>query len=146
MSGDAEGARVADWFRRGNAADLGVFDAGKMLEGCGCEVISETKDVGMRKAGEEEGEAGVTRAEGDDDVPLLRGDGVLYALRCRLLADDPHRGLVRVRDHVVVLAEVVEIVQGSVGREHMGEEEVAFGLVHADRRYRQLDATPVVSQ
>ncbi|KAF3760162.1 hypothetical protein M406DRAFT_233843, partial [Cryphonectria parasitica EP155] len=125
LSGDVEGARVADWFRRGNASDLGVFEAERMREGCGCEVLS--------RGGEEQG-------EGSEEAPLLGGKGVLYALQCRLLDDEPHRGLVGVRDHVVVLAEVVDIVEG-IGRG--AEEEEVFGLAYADRRYRQIGATMV---
>lgn len=108
---------MAEWFRRGNAEDLGVFDAESMRDGCGCYVLDD--------------EGGV--------APLLRGRGVLYGLRCRLLDDEPHRGLVGVRDHVVVLAEVVGIVEGVEGRE--GDE--GFGLAYADRRYRQLGGTMV---
>lgn len=123
LRGDAEGTRVAEWFRRGNAVEgLGVFEAEGMRAGCGCEVSGEV----------ESGAAG-------DMAPLLRGMGVLYGLRCKLLNDEPHRGLVRVRDHVVVLAEVVGIMEGVGGRE--GDEE--FGLVYADRRYRQLGGTMV---
>jgi hypothetical protein len=59
---------------------------------------------------------------------------VLYVLRCRLLEDEPSRGLVRVRDHVIVLGEVLEIVEGSGARR---ETEERFGLLDADRRYRQ---------
>lgn len=121
LRGDPHGAAVAEWFRRGNAEGLRVFDAQALREGCGCEqVVGDNHDD-------------------DDDAsapPLLRGRGVLYALRCRLLEDEPFRGLVRVRDHVVVLAEVVEIVQGE------GEDE-EFGLAYADRRYRQVGATMV---
>ncbi|PSS02492.1 flavin reductase like domain-domain-containing protein [Coniella lustricola] len=145
LSGDAEGARVADWFRRGNAADLGLFDAGKMLEGCGCQVLPDTHKAERRQREDDEGAVTTRKVEGDgNNAPMLRGPGVLYALRCRLLADEPHRGLVRVRDHVVVLAEVVEIVRGAAG--HVGDEEVVFGLVHADRQYRRVDGTTVDSQ
>lgn len=122
LSGDAEGACVAEWFRRGNAAGLGVFDAVRMREGCGCEVVGAQGGKGRQRA------------------PLLRGKGVLYALRCNVLDDGPTRGLVQVRDHVVVLAEVVEIVEGE-GSAAAGEE--TFGLAYADRRYRQLGGTMV---
>ncbi|CAN8095773.1 unnamed protein product [Discula destructiva] len=121
LSGDAEGARVADWFRRGNAEDLGVFEAGKMREGCGCEAM-QRDGLGV-----------------EDEAPLLRGRGVLYGLRCRLLDEEPGRGLITVRDHVVVVAEVVDIVEGR--GEHDWDE--VFGLAYADRRYRQLGGTMV---
>ncbi|KAH0493574.1 hypothetical protein TgHK011_000237 [Trichoderma gracile] len=63
-------------------------------------------------------------------APLLRGEGVMYALRCRLLRDEPTGGVMRVRDHVIVVGEVVEMVPGSCGKE--------FGLAYADRKYRQV--------
>ncbi|KAL6854434.1 flavin reductase like domain-containing protein [Trichoderma novae-zelandiae] len=63
-------------------------------------------------------------------APLLRGEGVMYALRCRLLADEPTGGVLRVRDHVIVVGEVVEMIPGSCGKE--------FGLAYADRKYRQV--------
>ncbi|KAK3897226.1 hypothetical protein C8A05DRAFT_19968, partial [Staphylotrichum tortipilum] len=59
----------------------------------------------------------------------------LYVLRCRLLEDGPGKGLVRVRDHVIVLGEVVEILEGEGAR---AEGVESFGLLYADRRYRQL--------
>lgn len=108
---------MADWFRRGNAEGLGVFEERGMLEGSGCEAVVQKEE--------------------EEQAPLLKGRGVLYAMRCRLLDDEPHRGLVAVRDHVVVLAEVMEIVEG---RSEQDAEEV-FGLAYADRRYRQLGGT-----
>jgi flavin reductase (DIM6/NTAB) family NADH-FMN oxidoreductase RutF len=54
----------------------------------------------------------------------------MFALRCRVLRDAPESGLMRVRDHVIVVGEVVEMVRVE------GEEE--FGLVYADRKYRQV--------
>ena len=65
-----------------------------------------------------------------DAEGVLRGEGVLLALRCQVLADAPEGGLVRVRDHVIVVGEVVEMVPVTKAEE--------FGLVYADRRYRQV--------
>lgn len=121
LSGDDEGARVADWFRRGNSTDLGVFEEGKMREGCGCEAV---------------------QGQGGRGAPLLKGRGVLYGLKCKLVDDEPHCGLVRVRDHVVLLAEVVDIVEGR-GEQH-GQD--VFGLTYADRQYRQLGGSIVHDQ
>lgn len=118
LSGDVAGARVAEWFRKGNADDLGVFEADKLRDECGCEVV-----------------AGETSL--DTEAPLLKGPGVLFALRCSLLGDEPARGLVRVRDHVIVLAEIVDIVEGGGGKSEPGP----FGLAYADRLYRQLGST-----
>ncbi|KAM0581328.1 hypothetical protein ACHAO2_001425 [Verticillium nonalfalfae] len=105
LRGGTDGAAVADWFTRGNAEGQHVFS------GLGREGPPVTADM--------RGEA-----------PVLRGEGVLYILRCRVLDDAPAQGLVRVRDHVIVVGEVVEIIKG----EEDGEDE--FGLVYADRRYR----------
>lgn len=64
-------------------------------------------------------------------APMLEGYGVLYVLRCRLAKDDaPGGGLVRVRDHTIVVAEVLEMIPGAGGRE--------FGLAYADRGYRRV--------
>ncbi|RFU72062.1 flavin reductase-like, fmn-binding [Trichoderma arundinaceum] len=71
-----------------------------------------------------------------DGAPLLKGDGIMYALRCRLLPDEPTRGLMKVRDHVIVVGEVVEMIPGSC--------ENKFGLSYADRMYRQVGR--VISQ
>lgn len=65
-----------------------------------------------------------------DGAPLLKAEGVMYALRCRLLPDEPTRGLMRVRDHVIVVGEVVELISGSRAKQ--------FGLSYADRKYRQV--------
>ncbi|KAG7149157.1 Heat shock protein 90 like [Verticillium longisporum] len=98
LRGGTDGAAVADWFTRGNAEGQHVFS------GLGREGPAVTADM--------RGEA-----------PVLRGEGVLYVLRCRVLDDAPAQGLMRVRDHVIVVGEVVEIIKG----EEDGEDE--FGLV-----------------
>lgn len=71
-----------------------------------------------------------TLNEGRGGAPVLGGEGVLRVLRCRVLQDGPEGGLVRVRDHVIVVGEVVEMIPGS----KTGE----FGLAYADRKYRQV--------
>lgn len=120
LSGDVQGARVADWFRQGNAHGLGVFDKESMWEGCGCEsVVAPSQPQRME----------------DVAAPLLKGGGVLYVMRCKVLDDAPTRGLIRVRDHVVVVAEVIEIVEGENGSVE------TFGLVYADRQYRAVGNT-----
>ncbi|ROW08923.1 hypothetical protein VMCG_02738 [Cytospora schulzeri] len=95
LSGDAAGARVAEWFRRGNAEGLGVFEAEGMREGCGCEVVVRGQD--QKSLEGDSGGVGEGKGQGDiyDGPPLLRGPGVLYVLRCRLLDDEPVGGLVR---------------------------------------------------
>lgn len=74
----------------------------------------------------------------DGEAPLLKEEGVMYALRCRLLPDEPTKGLMRVRDHVIVVGEVVELISGSHANKHK------FGLSYADRKYRQVGK--VISQ
>ncbi|TDZ31852.1 Uncharacterized protein C8035_v001328 [Colletotrichum spinosum] len=92
-----QGARVAEWFTRGN---LG----GEVFRG-----LPE----------------GIEAVEEDGEAPVLEGRGVLFVLKCRVLGE----GVVRVRDHVVVVGEVRGVVKG---------EGEGFGLVYADRRYRML--------
>ncbi|KAF4971035.1 hypothetical protein FSARC_2048 [Fusarium sarcochroum] len=75
---------------------------------------------------------GVEYSQDDDEAPVLKEEGVMFALRCRVLQDAPEEGLMRVRDHVIVVGEVVEMVRVSA------EEDEKFGLVYADRRYRQV--------
>ncbi|KAK0626750.1 flavin reductase like domain-containing protein [Immersiella caudata] len=119
LADDVNGARIADWLAKGNAGGRKVFET--LEKECECTFLE----------GGTEGEP-----------PVLKGEGVLYVLRCRLL-EEPDRGLVRVRDHVIVLGEVIEILEGGAGVE--GEREgkrkrkhERFGLLYADRRYRQL--------
>ncbi|CVK97037.1 uncharacterized protein FMAN_11280 [Fusarium mangiferae] len=75
---------------------------------------------------------GLEYTQKDDEAPIIREDGVMFALRCRVLQDAPEGGLLRVRDHVIVVGEVVEMVR--VGE----EEDEDFGLVYADRKYREV--------
>ncbi|QPC76503.1 hypothetical protein HYE68_007255 [Fusarium pseudograminearum] len=75
---------------------------------------------------------GLDYTQDGDEAPILKEEGVMFALRCRVLKDAPEEGLVRVRDHVIVVGEVVEMV-----RVEEAEDE-DFGLVYADRRYRQV--------
>ncbi|KAK4645694.1 hypothetical protein QC761_203780 [Podospora bellae-mahoneyi] len=108
LTDDPSGARIADWLARGNAAGLEVFE--QLQSECGCSYETETKGK----------------------APILKGPGVLYVLRCELL-QEPMGGLVKVRDHYIVLGEVKEIVEVNGG----GKED-KFGLIYADRKYREL--------
>ncbi|KAJ6788151.1 hypothetical protein PWT90_03252 [Aphanocladium album] len=102
LSGDSSGAAVADHFTQGNVSD----------------VFAGLEDVVLEQ-----------RADGAAP-PLLRGKGVVHVLRCRLLDDEPARGFIKVRDHMIVVAEVVEMMPGVESKE--------FGLAYADRKYRQV--------
>ncbi|KAF4466675.1 molecular chaperone [Fusarium albosuccineum] len=110
LAGDERGARVANHFTRGNVGGHALEE----LEGLGYSYPATE----LQKQGKE--------------APVLSGEGVMFALRCRVLQDAPEKGLVRVRDHVIVVGEVVEMVRME------SEEEEEFGLVYADRRYRQV--------
>ncbi|KAK0719865.1 flavin reductase like domain-containing protein [Lasiosphaeris hirsuta] len=118
LSDDAAGARVADILSRGSAV------AKQLLEGrdeeYGCEVVAGDR-------------------AGDGAAPVLSGPGILHVLRCQLL-DEPAKGLVKVHDHVIVLGEVLEILEGVKGAQHGGRTEKAarFGLLYGDRRFRSL--------
>lgn len=120
LSDDVAGAKVADWLTRGNAGGKKMWEG--LREECGVEV--------------EEGGEGL-------EAPTLVGPGVMYVLKCQVL-DEPYEGLVRVQDHVIVLGEVVGIEEGRGGGEgelRDGRRKHAparFGLLYADRRYRQL--------
>ncbi|KAL2162850.1 hypothetical protein VTH06DRAFT_6686 [Thermothelomyces fergusii] len=122
LADGAAGARLADWFAGGNAHGREVFDR-----------LVEEGDVQVRWGEVEAGDGDRHRHE--SEPPVLQGDGVLYVLRCKLLDDEPSGGLVRVKDHVIVIGEVLEILEGA-GAKRDGDE--GFGLLYADRRYRQL--------
>lgn len=72
--------------------------------------------------------------DGKEKSPLLDDEGVMYVLRCRLSEEAATNGLVRVRDHVIVVGEVVEIILGK------DTESTEFGLAYADRAYRRVGA------
>lgn len=116
LAGDVSGAKVADWFTRGNLKD-GLWE-GEALEG-----------VGVRING-----------EGTVEPPVLHGKGVMYVLRCKLF-EEAYDGVIKVRKHAIVLGEVVEILEGSAKEQQHSDER--FGLVYADRRYRLLGNTLV---
>ncbi|EGX89586.1 oxidoreductase, putative [Cordyceps militaris CM01] len=103
LSGDSSGAAVADHFTRGNVG-------GDVFAGLEHVVLEQDADGAA--------------------PPLLRGKGVVHVLRCKLLGDEPSRGLIKVRDHMIVVAEVVEMIPGVESNE--------FGLAYADRKYRQV--------
>lgn len=102
LSGDSDGAAVADHFTRGNVG-------GDVFAGLENVVLQENTAT---------------------TPPLLRGKGVVHVLQCRLLDDEPARGFMRVRDHMIVVAEVVDMIPGVESKE--------FGLAYADRKYRQV--------
>lgn len=118
LSGDAQGARLADVFRAPNAQPANTLRA---LQRSGSQVVWPHGPPGLHK---------------DHEQPFLQGAGVLYVLRCRLL-DEPLRGLVPVRDHVVVLGEILEIMDGEAEAVD-GAGAPRFGLLYGDRHYRQL--------
>ncbi|KAK4206620.1 flavin reductase like domain-containing protein [Rhypophila decipiens] len=114
LAADVSGAKVANWCRQGNEGALQLFE--KLREECKCDVTL---------GGESGGPA------------MLQGPGVLHVLRCRLLNDEAHGGLVKVRDHVIVVGEVLEIVDGRGQDDTDTDTEQAFGLAYADTKYRE---------
>ncbi|RDA85257.1 hypothetical protein CP532_2337 [Ophiocordyceps camponoti-leonardi (nom. inval.)] len=92
LTGDEAGAAVAKHFTRGNREDGGLF----------------------------EGLAGLSVR--DEGAPLLGGRGVLRVLRCRVLREGVADGLLKVRDHVIVIGEVLE----TVGKDE--EDEMALAI------------------
>lgn len=120
LAGDVHGAKVADWFTRGNIG--GKVWKTEDLERVG--VTIKSKNLASGKV--------------PPEPPVLSGKGVLYVLKCKLL-DEAHDGVVMVRDHAIVLGEVLEIVEGGA----RSEPKERFGLVYTDRRYRQLGNTLV---
>ncbi|KJR84887.1 uncharacterized protein SPSK_09937 [Sporothrix schenckii 1099-18] len=119
LSGDVQGARLADVFRTGNSQPAKTLGA---LRRTGSQVVWPEAHPGYHK---------------DHEQPFLRGAGVLYVLRCRLL-DKPFGGLVPVRDHVVVLGEILEIMDGEAEAVD-GAGAPRFGLLYGDRHYRRLN-------
>lgn len=117
-----EGAKVADWFTRGNAKGKHVFQG--LSVGAGSCLI-----------GDGEGSPGCEAEMDANEAPILKGDGILYIIRCKVQDDAPLKGLIPVKDHVIVVGEVVDILEGT-NRQEWREDD--FGLVYADRRYRQL--------
>lgn len=73
---------------------------------------------------------GVHHEQAEDAPPVLLGRGVLHVLKCRLAKSEaPEDGMLRVRDHVIVVAEVVDMMPGQ------GEN---FGLSYTDREHRKV--------
>ena len=147
LADDVAGAYVADWFTHGNRAAAAAA-SGNIFKG----MIMGTARVAPREENE-----GVS-------PPVLQGSGVLCVMKCRVLEDEGEAatpegqaddgsaledemralpkaagGLFRVRDHVLVLGEVMDIIDGE-GKNHSESEnkDRKFGLLYADRHYRQL--------
>jgi flavin reductase (DIM6/NTAB) family NADH-FMN oxidoreductase RutF len=100
LAANAHGARLGEVFTRGNVD--GMFD--------------ELGDIGCR-----------LEVDGTKP-PLLRGEGVLSVVRCRVLGDNAAtEGVLRVRDHAIVVGEVEGLAL---------PERRDFGLAYTDRCYR----------
>ncbi|KAB5576004.1 flavin reductase like domain-containing protein [Coniochaeta sp. 2T2.1] len=140
LSGDELGAGVAAHFTSGN--NESVF-SGEGLRGAGLRVRTEGGYAGGSQ-GKDDQERVEEKEEAKEGqlAPVLEGQGVMYVLRCKLFKE-AQDGVVMVRDHAIVVAEVVEIIETS-GRTEEGHE--SFGLVYADRHYRGLGETFVRSE
>ncbi|KAL1888855.1 hypothetical protein Cpir12675_006009 [Ceratocystis pirilliformis] len=91
LEGDAHGARIAEWFTRGNFQST-LFRAPQSEWQC------------------------ILR---DGEPPVLEGQGILSRVRCSLLSDGEsyEKGVVRISDHVVILGEVQEVVTGNLSED-----------------------------
>ncbi|KZZ92472.1 Flavin reductase-like, FMN-binding protein [Moelleriella libera RCEF 2490] len=103
LAGDATGVAIADRFTRGNGDDVASLI--------------------------EEKASSLTGEDGQHSAPLIESQGILRVLRCRLLSDTAEGGLIQIRDHMIVVGEVLEVVSR--------REVKDFGLAYADRRYRR---------
>ncbi|KAI0160036.1 flavin reductase like domain-containing protein [Hypoxylon sp. FL1284] len=148
LSGDDQGARIADLFTRGNRplavagtpegggkSDLGVL-AG--LSELGVQVVGQEY---WQREWEEAGEYGekvlsVIREGGyrkdvtpplSGTLPTLQGQGIMHILQCKF-RDMPNRFI---GNHAIVVGEVDGIIQGKYG----DEDDIA--LAYADRAYRR---------
>lgn len=144
LAGDARGARAAHHFTGGNMCGAtwsarGLRAAGLRVRG-GCRDTNTTTAAAPNAADAADGQLVALWQGSAAEPPVLMGPGVMYVLRCRLFDEDPARGgVIMVRGHAVVVAEVVEIVEMSEKTD--GHEQ--FGLVYADRHYRTLGRTLV---
>ncbi|KAL9055367.1 MAG: hypothetical protein Q9162_003564 [Coniocarpon cinnabarinum] len=109
LASTSAGARIADAFARGEREGAGVF--AKLATGPAAK--SEDFKIFVPKSG--------------NDHPILAGDGVLRAVRCRLVEEKA----IQVEDHFVVIAEVVGVV-GQPGKRE------GLGLCYVDRAYRKV--------
>jgi hypothetical protein len=123
LEANKTGARIADAFTRGSKEARKV-----LLEGF--------KGLEIGQVGFE-----LPKAKFDAPelvLPLLRGGGVSRVLRCEV----PTRrgklpGFVNVGDHMLVVARVVEVLDGEGGKQKEGGEERS-GLCYADGMYRRV--------
>jgi flavin reductase (DIM6/NTAB) family NADH-FMN oxidoreductase RutF len=80
--------------------------------------------------------------DGTTSLPMLRNKGVMRVLRCSVLSgvEGKKSGLVKVGDHMLVLAKVEEILEGGDGKEEVEgvEERMKSGLCYADGKYRRI--------
>ncbi|KAL5606849.1 hypothetical protein BROUX41_003226 [Berkeleyomyces rouxiae] len=84
LTGDSQGAEIAEWFTKGNF-QTGLFEDAGRAWSC-------------------------TLRNGEP--PVLAGKGILSTVRCSLLSDGEGHdaGVVRISDHVIILGEVREVV------------------------------------
>ena len=110
LAGDEHGAATADRFTKGNAQ----VD----------HLLNDLKD-----SKQPSDTVGRTVA-----IPVLDGAGVVYVLRCRVWDGAPEKGLIPVRDHVIVVGEVLEMIPGEATADQKG----LYGLAYVDRQYRKV--------
>jgi flavin reductase (DIM6/NTAB) family NADH-FMN oxidoreductase RutF len=167
LAGDVAGAKVADWFSKPGESDNRVAEgshkAGYFLHrlangvgGAEAEADSSTSPSSSPSSSPSPSPSpsassgdgygfgfgyGFGQRNGEVEPPLLGGPGILYALRCKLFEEAPTRGLIKVRDHVIVVGEVVEIIPMTprIGdQDTQACQDERYGLMYIDRRYRGL--------
>lgn len=146
LDADPQGARIADLFTKGN----GIQGVSPFIEGVrkgAFRLVSESMQYTQ------------PRFEGVKvELPRLWGPGIKRILKCELFqrswrsqnnegppptnpaheVQPPLKGLMRVGDHVLVLAKVLEILDGG-GKRVDGEDPQpmdGYGLSYVDRAYR----------
>jgi flavin reductase (DIM6/NTAB) family NADH-FMN oxidoreductase RutF len=120
LAGTREGAAVAHRFTKGNSEQFSPF--------------AHLGSIGVQRLPPEALDGRGSTYE----PPVLLGAGVSYVLRCKLMDDEPHRGLVRVRDHVIILGDVLEATIGMAGEDTAARQGENIGLLYGNQRYRRI--------
>ncbi|KAH9995866.1 flavin reductase like domain-containing protein [Xylariaceae sp. FL0662B] len=133
LSGDDQGASIADLFTRGNhpTALEGIFAEVRKL---GVEVLGQREWAEANAYESDNKEHGRGHEPEAMPLPLLKGPGIMRVLKCRLYEglrpqfDHAHQTVI---NHVIVIGEVIDIIPGE------SDVEPQFALGYADGAYRR---------
>jgi hypothetical protein len=139
LTGTREGALVAHRFSNSGVVVRSPF---LRLGAIGVRVLYGQTDGSASGTRPSRQGQGPGQGQGQIQPPVLQGRGISYTLRCKLMDDKPHRGLIAVRDHVVVLGDVLEVMVGVPETEDFGHAPDNIGLLYGNQQYRQIG--PVV--